>query len=168
MEDSKPVELVGIPLKELTPAQQKLYWKWQWNKHGPKEVARRRTAEIRAQKRIYWREYKRNRKLIDPAYRLIEGLRSALSTALRHQYKSEKLKRLLGCSIAELRNHLESQFTEGMTWDKYNYRGWHIDHIKPVATFNLLDEMQLLECFHYTNLRPTWGVENMKQSRLTR
>ena len=67
----------------------------------------------------------------------------------------------IGCSIDELKEHLSSQFTEGMSWE--NYGEWHIDHIKPCASFDLsiLEEQQ--KCFHYSNLKPLWALDNLKK-----
>ena len=70
---------------------------------------------------------------------------------------------LLGCSAEQLRTHLEEKFTDGMSWDNYGYRGWHIDHIRPCASFDLTDPQQQLECFHYTNLQPLWAEDNFKK-----
>jgi hypothetical protein len=68
---------------------------------------------------------------------------------------------LIGCSVPQLRKHLEAQFTEGMTWD--NHGEWHIDHIKPCASFDLTDAEQQLECFNYTNLQPLWASDNLSK-----
>ena len=72
--------------------------------------------------------------------------------------------KLVGCTLDELKNHLEKQFTKGMTWKNYNYRGWHVDHIIPCSSFDLIDPEQQKECFHYTNLQPLWGKDNIKKS----
>lgn len=74
--------------------------------------------------------------------------------------KSERTMELVGCTPEELKIHIESQFTEGMTWDKYGKNGFHIDHIRPCASFDFSDPQQQKECFHYTNLRPLWASEN--------
>jgi hypothetical protein len=65
---------------------------------------------------------------------------------------------LIGCSINELRAHLEAKFKEGMSWE--NYGKWHIDHIIPCSAFNLTDIQQQQECFNYKNLQPLWAKEN--------
>ena len=51
-----------------------------------------------------------------------------------------------------------------MTWDNYGYYGWHIDHITPLASFDLTNRQQLLEACHYTNLQPMWAKDNMTKS----
>lgn len=68
---------------------------------------------------------------------------------------------MIGCSIEELKQYLEKQFKEGMTWD--NYGEWHIDHIIPCAAFDLTKEEEQLKCFNYTNLQPLWAEENEKK-----
>ena len=62
------------------------------------------------------------------------------------------------CSTDELNKHLESLFQQGMSWD--NYGEWHIDHIRPCASFDLTDFEQQKQCFHYSNLQPLWAADN--------
>ena len=83
--------------------------------------------------------------------------------ALSGRFKYGTTFDLIGCSSEFLRNHLKSQFTEGMTWENYGYYGWHIDHIKPCASFDLSDIEQQKLCFHYSNLQPLWAKDNMKK-----
>lgn len=71
----------------------------------------------------------------------------------------------LGCSVTELRAYLEFRFQPGMTWANYG-KGrsrWSIDHIRPLASFDLTDRAQLLEACHYTNLQPLWNPENSRK-----
>ena len=70
--------------------------------------------------------------------------------------------KLVGCNSKELKEHLESQFIEGMNWN--NYGEWHVDHIKPCAAFDLSDPIQQKECFNYTNLQPLWAKDNIRKS----
>ena len=48
----------------------------------------------------------------------------------------------------ELISHLEKQFKDGMTWDNYGIKGWHIDHIIPCCKFDLTLESEQRKCFH--------------------
>lgn len=120
---------------------------------------------VKARKR--YREYAKMRRRTDPVYRLCITLRSRVKCALNavNAEKCAKTMELIGCTIGELRSHLESQFTEGMTWETHALRGWHIDHIKPCHTFDLSDPAQQRECFHYTNLRPLWWQDNLARNR---
>ena len=67
--------------------------------------------------------------------------------------KKGKTMELVGCSPEDVMKHLESKFTEGMTWD--NYGEWHIDHIRPCASFNLEEPAEQKKCFNWSNLRLT-------------
>lgn len=70
---------------------------------------------------------------------------------------------VMGCTPEELVAKLEAQFSEGMTWDNYGLRGWHIDHRNPCAAFNLKDSKEAAKCFHHSNLRPLWALDNMRK-----
>ena len=69
--------------------------------------------------------------------------------------------KLLGCSSEFLRQHLERQFKPGMSWE--NHGQWHLDHIKPCASFDLSKPEQQRICFNYKNLQPLWAIDNMKK-----
>ena len=68
----------------------------------------------------------------------------------------------LGCAVEELKKHLESKFQPGMTWK--NQGLWHIDHVRPLASFDLTERAQFLQACHYTNLQPLWAAENLKKA----
>ena len=48
-----------------------------------------------------------------------------------------------------------------MSWG--NYGKWHVDHIRPCASFNLVNEEEQKKCFHYTNLQPLWAKDNLSK-----
>ena len=96
-------------------------------------------------------------------------LRKRISTRIRnaivngHAIKEMRTLELTGCTIEQLKTHLESQFNARMTWANYG-RAWHIDHIMPCASFDLTDEAQQHQCFHFSNLRPMWAKANLRKS----
>jgi len=69
---------------------------------------------------------------------------------------------LIGCKPNELKEHLEKQFKDNMTFE--NYGEWEIDHIKPVSIFNFNNENEIFECFSYKNLEPLCKLDNIKKS----
>ena len=75
--------------------------------------------------------------------------------------KQDKTFDLIGCTPNQIKEHLESQFVNGMSWE--NRHKWHIDHIKPCCSFNLTDPQEQRKCFHYTNLQPLWAKDNYKK-----
>jgi hypothetical protein len=93
--------------------------------------------------------------------RIAENLRSRISRAIRRNLKGGSAVDDLGCSIEELKEHLESQFQEGMAWD--NYGKWHIDHINALVKFDLTDEQQFKKAAHYSNLQPLWAKDNISK-----
>ena len=95
----------------------------------------------------------------DPKYRVMMALHCRLYMAVK--VKSGKTLELTGCSKEELVTHLESKFTEGMTWE--NYGEWHVDHIRPCASFNLENPEEQKRCFHWTNLQPLWAQDNIRK-----
>ena len=100
-------------------------------------------------------------------YKLSCRLRTRLYCALQGNFKNGSAVKDLGCSIDELKTHLESKFQLGMTWDNWSFEGWHIDHIKPLASFDLTDRKQLLLACHYTNLQPLWAIDNLSKGDRT-
>ena len=99
-------------------------------------------------------------------FRLTEILRKRLRNALINGCKGKKTDsalNLLGCSVEELKKHLELKFVEGMNWENYGKFGWHIDHIIPCAKFDLTKAEEQKKCFHYTNMQPLWATENLSK-----
>lgn len=109
----------------------------------------------------YKTQYKRNRMSVDPLFKATEDLRTLVKHALKRggHRKSKRTETLLGCTFQEAKEHIESQFKEGMTWDNHGFDTWHIDHIIPLSSATTVEEVEKL-C-HYTNLQPLWALENM-------
>lgn len=105
----------------------------------------------------------RNRRKTNINYKVLDVLRRRLNGALKGKNKSKNTLALLGCSVDELKQHLEAKFTKGMSWDNHSFYGWHIDHIKPCSKFDLSKESEQIACFHFTNLQPLWMRDNLKK-----
>lgn len=110
------------------------------------------------------RRYQQNRAKTDLNFRLKRLLSIRILKALTCCKKSATTLNLLGASIQEVRQHLESKFLPGMSWKNHGFEGWHIDHIKPCASFDLTDPEQQKLCFHYSNLQPLWAKDNLEKS----
>jgi hypothetical protein len=95
--------------------------------------------------------------------RIIRSLRRRFWNFVRGEIKKNSVIELTGCGREQLMAHLESQFTDGMSWDNYGQHGWHIDHIRPCSSFDLTDCDQQKQCFHYTNLQPLWAEDNLSK-----
>lgn len=113
----------------------------------------------------YAREYEAKRCANDPKYKLSKRTRTAVYTCLKEANvaKYRKTFELLGYNIEELMKHLESLFTEGMTWE--NYGEWHVDHIIPMSSFKFdsVDDLEFKKCWKLSNLQPLWGPDNLSK-----
>jgi len=110
----------------------------------------------------------RNKKLSirlknDDEYRLKCNLKARIISALKGKGKSARTMELIGCNLSQLKEHLANKFKKGMTFENHSYKGWHIDHIKPCASFDLTCPVQQLACFNYNNLQPLWASDNMSK-----
>jgi hypothetical protein len=128
-------------------------------KGSPELIAQRK------RRRPQIREYARIRLKTNIQALLAARLRARFHSVLK-QGKNRIPKResaivLVGCTLTELKEHLQRQFKEGMSWD--NYGEWEIDHIRPIASFNLTDVEQHKICFNYANLQPLWSKENRQK-----
>ena len=94
-----------------------------------------------------------------PLNHLAANLRSRLSKAISRKQIECSAVTDLGCSLEELKKHLETQFKSGMSWD--NYGDWHIDHIVPLASAQ--NEAEIKKLCHFTNLQPLWAEENLSK-----
>ena len=117
----------------------------------------------KTEKTVYNREYKRGRKANDIDYRLKSSVTTRIGQSIKGNKQCKHSMDLLGCSIPEVREHLEKQFQEGMSWDNWSVEGWHIDHIIPLSYFDFRDYEQQKRAWHYTNLRPLWAMDNIKK-----
>jgi len=88
--------------------------------------------------------------------------RSVLYNTLKRvgSKKESKTNELLGYSPIELKEHIEKKFIDGMFWD--NWGKWHLDHIKPVSSFDKSEKMSIINSLD--NLQPLWAVDNLKKS----
>lgn len=117
--------------------------------------------------RKYNLRYVTKRRAADTGFRLQMIVRTRIHSALQKSMTKKHCRTLalVGCTGTELKQWIESQFSEGMTWENQGQHGWHIDHIIPVSVFDLNDHEQQRAAFHYTNLRPMWAADNMRKGK---
>jgi hypothetical protein len=116
--------------------------------------------------REYKRKYEKHRKDTDPIYKLISNFRTAIYQVLKENNvdKNGHYFEVLKYTPEELINHLEKQFTDGMTWD--NYGQWHVDHVMPISVHDIqeIGDDEFMRCWSLSNLQPMWGDENIRKS----
>lgn len=123
--------------------------------------------EARARRRKYMREWAKSRRQ-DPRHHLDGTFSALIRQALYKGKRGYSWESVVGYTLDDLMQHLESLFRPGMTWDNYGRGGWHIDHIVPRSHFfyTTHDDDDFSRCWSLSNLQPLWEAENCsKQDR---
>lgn len=133
---------------------------WLWNKPGLSRAAAFRVRyavdhDFQMSERIRRQINKRKKR---------DSVAESMRSALNRWKESNAVQNLLGYTIAQLRQHLERQFTPGMNWAEFLAGRIHIDHITPQAAFDLSDDEQWRKCWCLSNLRPLWAKDNLAKS----
>lgn len=133
-------------------------------KQKNKEWYKLNIDRVREYSRKYHKIYHKERRRTDILYKFTHNVRSMIKMAFKRNKtknfkKQSKTESLLGCTVSELRDHLEKQFQPGMSFE--NHGQWHIDHVIPLASATTQEEIEKL-C-HYTNLQPLWAIDNIKK-----
>jgi hypothetical protein len=113
--------------------------------------------------RKYEREYRYNRRREDMFFKIKGNLSGRLSDLINKRNLSTNTFELIGCDRETFLQYIEKQFVEGMTWENYGLKGWHIDHIIPLSSFDLTNEDEVKKACYYTNLQPLWWEDNLKK-----
>jgi hypothetical protein len=118
--------------------------------------------KFRAQRAAFQRKFRQI-----PSRKFAMSQQGRIRIALKSQNvkKRNKTIELIGCSFSDLRKHLESLFWPGMNWENHGRYGWHVDHIIPIAKFDLSDSYQQKICFNFTNMQPLWWRDNISKGK---
>jgi hypothetical protein len=121
-----------------------------------REVYARNSQHYKEYKRAYRKSQKEN-----PLYQLTKRIRDRTYQVFRNRKipKTKSTKEMLGCSWEELKEHIERQFVDGMSWERM--KEIHIDHIIPLASAKT--EEELIKLAHYKNLQPLWARDNISK-----
>lgn len=140
--------------RDDSPAKKEQVRRWnERNREWVKERRRRYRLRTKEAQRAYDAR---------PERRIALRLRSRIWRLLKKRPRSGvSAVGLLGCTAQEAVEHIEKQFSPGMTWA--NWGKWHVDHIRPLSGFDLTDPAQAAVACHFTNLRPMWAAENMRK-----
>ncbi len=123
----------------------------------------RTTPEYQAELRKRGNQYIKRRYAEDPQFALAYKVRARVYQAIQRGGASRtgRTEELMGCSFDFLRQHIERQFKGKMSWD--NPGSFHIDHIVPLAAFDLTDPAQLKVACNWQNMRPLPPRKNMSK-----
>jgi hypothetical protein len=94
-------------------------------------------------------------------YKTLMICRRLIKRALKYlgTEKESTTIELLGYSPSQLKETIESKFIGGMSWD--NYGEWHIDHIKPISSFDKTENPKVINSLD--NLQPLWAFDNLSK-----
>lgn len=106
-------------------------------------------------------KYNQKKRQESVMFRLYTNFGNAVRHSLIYGKRRASWETILGYTRHDLRNHLEAQFTNGMSWD--NYGEWHIDHIRPVVSFlfSTIEDENFKQCWALDNLQPLWAHDNL-------
>ena len=107
----------------------------------------------------------KQRRRANPKFRVSDNVSGAMRKSIAERKAGRHWEDLVGYTLDDLMNHLESQFTKGMVWENYGNGGWHIDHIRPVSDFNFSspEDPEFVACWSLWNLQPLWARDNFSK-----
>ena len=139
--------------QDVRDRQRKFRVEKQYNK-TPKAVA----------SRARWHK---NKMQSDIQYAIRHNIKAKILRGINRGYRKNSTAELLGCSFEYLKFHIERQFKKGMSWNNRGNKSgqWSIDHIQPLASFDLCNPEQARAAWNYKNLQPLWHKENLAKSK---
>lgn len=127
------------------------------------KIYRKKNAvKIAKDKKVYHQKVR-----YQPKFKIKRNLRRRIHHAINGKIKFGRTFELIGCDADFFKSYIESLWKEGMTWENYGPKGWHIDHIIPCYKFDLSIPEEQKRCFHYKNQRPLWAKDNLSRPRFT-
>jgi len=104
-------------------------------------------------------------KKLDSNFIIKERIRISIISLISARIKKSKSTfDLLGYDVIKLKERLSVNFKEGMSFD--NFGEWHIDHKKPISSFELKSDKDLAKIWSLSNLQPLWAKENLSKGSL--
>ena len=155
----------------------------QKNKEKKKEADKKYRQENKEEIKEYQKKYRQENKEkrnehqkeryhTDPCYKLRDIVRKLINHALKGGKGGQSFLPYVDWTIPVLKEHLESQFEDWMTWDNHGVlhpteKRWQIDHIKPQSVMledvTSMDDPKFRECWALENLQPLEARENISK-----
>lgn len=104
-----------------------------------------------------------DKKLTTPLGRLLNRVSCGIRRSIRENKQGRHWESLTDYTLLDLKKHLEKQFVDGMSWERFPEI--HIDHKIPLAAFNFEkpEDIDFKRAWGLKNLRPMWAKDNMSK-----
>jgi len=90
------------------------------------------------------------------------ALRNVLRRSVNKSIRYGTENHLMGIRVNQFRSRIQGMFREGMSWDNWG-SVWELDHIKPLASFDMTKREEKKKAFNYTNCQPLFVEENREK-----
>jgi len=132
-------------------------WHKEWYKRNKEKIKRKRTLYINSKRKS------------DSLFKFKEDVKTRIRMSFNNKSirKDSNTKDILGCSIKEFKEYIESKFEFWMNWDNRGNpkdgilelnKSWDLDHIIPLSTAKTKEDIIRLN--HYTNFQPMCSYTN--------
>jgi hypothetical protein len=134
------------------------------HKEKIKQYRRQYNQDYKEKIKQHRRQYKNKKYKTDTTFRLNHIISKAISKSIKNNKNGYHWEDLVGYTLDDLKQHLEKQFKDGMSWD--NYSNWHIDHKIPISFFEFRShkDTEFKLCWCLGNLQPLWAKENISKN----
>ena len=157
------------PEKRKKCQEKLLSWKEKKGKEFMQQYWKENRDKQKETNKVKNKEYKKNRLATDPHFKEAKRLSDEVNRCLRGNkiYKTQETKDrlmmdIVGCNLEFFTIYIEKLFQEGMSWENRGF--WHLDHIRPVNTFDLTDKGQAKVAYNYRNYQPLWKIDNERKT----
>jgi len=135
---------------------------YQRNKERENKYSRKYYQEHKKETNVRLREKRKT----DTAFKISDNIRRGINYSLKGKKNGAHWEDIVGWTVKEGRAHLESLFTEGMSWENYGRGGWVLDHIIPIYLWGItsIECQELKDCWSLDNLQPLWEMRNWEKS----
>ena len=123
------------------------------------------TPRARETRRIWLRQYNARLYRTQGRYRIRKLIAKSMRQYLKFGKSGESCWRVLPYTPVELESRLRSTLPDGYKWEDFLNGELHIDHIRPVASFDFekMDDPDFLACYALSNLQLLPPAENMRK-----
>lgn len=143
---------------------------YRWRQRNKEKLAlakkKYRSSEYGKQKTA---EYTKQREKTDAVFLMVRRIRARIKIALLKSgaAKARKTIEYLGMTGEQFMTYLLQHPSNTGDFTRENFgKAWVVDHIRPIASFDLSDEKQVKLAFHYANCQPLSPEQNASKGCL--